>query len=72
MTNVKITVRQKRVVYDRTISLTSYEGETRDIADESANPEAVLIRKIEGLAALLGCSEQHAQRLILSRCELPE
>lgn len=72
MANIKITVRQKRIVYDRTISLTSFEGETRDIADESADPETVLIRKIEGLAELLGCSEQHAQRLILSRCEMPE
>ena len=72
MSSIKITVRQKRVIYDRSVSLTSFEGETRDIADESADPEAVLIRKIEGLAALLGCSEQHAQRLILSRCELPE
>ncbi len=72
MSSIKITVRQKRVVYDNTISLTSFEGEVRDIADESADPEAVLIRKIEGLAELLGCSEQHAQRLILSRCELPE
>ena len=72
MSSVKITVRQKRIVYDRTISLTSFEGEVRDVADESADPEAVLIRKIEGLAELLGCSEQHAQRLILSRCELPE
>ena len=72
MSSIKITVRLNRVVYDRTISLTSFEGETRDIADESADPEAVLIRKIEGLAELLGCSEQHAQRLILSRCELPE
>ena len=72
MTNVKITVRQKRVVYDRTISLTSFEGETRDIVDDESDPETLLIRKIEGLAELLGCSEQHAQRLILSRCELPE
>lgn len=71
MSTIKITTRQKRIVYDRTISLTYYEGETRDIADDESDPEAVLIRKIEGLAELLGCSEQHAQRLILSRCELP-
>ena len=72
MSSIKITVRQKRVVYDNTISLTSFEGEVRDIADDESDPETILIRKIEGLAALLGCSEQHAQRLILSRCELPE
>ena len=72
MTNAKITIRQKRIVYDRSVSLTSFEGEVRDIIDDDeSDPEAVLIRKIEGLAALLGCSEQHAQRLILSRCELP-
>ena len=70
MATVKITVRQKRIVYDDSISLTSFGGETRDIVDDN-DPEAVLIRKVEGLAQLLGCSEQHAQRLILERCELP-
>ena len=70
MAAIKITVRQKRTVYDDSISLTSFDGETRDIVDDN-DPEAVLIRKVEGLAQLLGCSEQHAQRLILERCELP-
>ena len=70
MTTIKVTVRQKRIVYDDSISLTSFDGEVRDIVDDN-DPEAVLIRKVEGLAALLGCSEQHAQRLILERCELP-
>ena len=71
MANIKITVRQKRIVIDDCISLTSFDGEVRDVVDEDCDPEAVLIRKIEGLAQLLGCSEQHAQRLILERCELP-
>ena len=68
---IKVTVRQKRIVYDTTISITSFDGELRDIVDEEADPETVLIRKVEGLAALLGCSEEKAQRLILERCELP-
>ena len=71
MATVKITVRQKRIVYDDCISITSFDGETRDIVDDESDPEAVLIRKVEGLAQLLGCSEQHAQRLILERCEIP-
>lgn len=71
MATIKITVRQKRIVYDDCISITSYDGEVRDIVDEDADPETLLIRKVEGLAQLLGCSEQHAQRLILERCELP-
>ena len=71
MAAIKITVRQKRIVYDNSVSLTSLDGETRDIVDDESDPEAVLIRKVEGLAQLLGCSEQHAQRLILERCELP-
>lgn len=71
MATIKITVRQKRIVYDESISITTFEGETRDIVDEDSNPETLLIRKVEGLAALLGCSEQQAQRLILERCELP-
>lgn len=68
---IKITVRQKRIVYDDCISITTFEGEQRDIVDEDSNPETLLIRKVEGLAALLRCSEQQAQRLILERCELP-
>ena len=71
MATIKITVRQKRIVYDDNISLTSFDGEVRDIVDDESDPEALLIRKVEGLAALLGCSEQHAQRLIFERCELP-
>ena len=71
MAAIKITVRQKRIIYDDTISLTSFDGEVRDIVDEDCDPETLLIRKVEGLAALLGCSEQQAQRLILERCELP-
>ena len=70
MATIKITVRQKRIVYDNSVSLTSLDGETRDIVDDN-DPDAVLIRKVDGLAQLLGCSEQHAQRLILERCELP-
>ena len=71
MATVNITVRQKRIVYDDCVSITSFDGETRDLVDDESDPETLLIRKIEGLAQLLGCSEQHAQRLILERCELP-
>ena len=71
MATIKITVRQKRIVYDNSVSLTSFDGEIRDIVDDESDPETLLIRKVEGLAQLLGCSEQHAQRLILERCELP-
>ena len=71
MATIKITVRQKRIVYDDCISITSFDGETRDLVDDESDPETLLIRKVEGLAQLLGCSEQHAQRLILERCELP-
>ena len=71
MATVKITIRQKRIVYDDCVSITSFDGETRDLVDDESDPETVLIRKFEGLAQLLGCSEQHAQRLILERCELP-
>lgn len=71
MATIKVTVRKKRIVYDDCISITTFEGEQRDLVDEDSNPETLLIRKVEGLAALLGCSEQQAQRLILERCELP-
>ena len=68
MATIKITVRKKRIVYDESIS-TTFEGETRDIVDEDSNPETLLIRKVEGLARVLGCTEQEAQRLLFSRCE---
>lgn len=71
MATIKVTIRQKRIVYDDSISLTSFDGEVQDIIDDESDPETLLIRKVEGLAQLLGCSEQHAQRLILERCELP-
>ena len=71
MATIKITVRQKRIVYDDCVSITSFDGETRDLVDDESDPETLLIRKVEGLAQLLGWSEQHAQRLILERCELP-
>lgn len=71
MATIKVTVRQKRIVYDDSISLTPFDGEVRDIVDDESDPETLLIRKVEGLAALLGCSEQRAQRLIFERCELP-
>jgi hypothetical protein len=69
MPAIKITVRQKRVVYDTTISITSFDGEVRDIVDEDSNPESLLIRKVEGLANLLGVSEQEAERLLFARCD---
>lgn len=69
MTTIKIIVRQKRIVYDESISITTFEGETRDFVDEDSNPETLLIRKVEGLASLLGCTEQEAQRLLFERCE---
>lgn len=69
MATIKIVVRQKRIVYDESISITTFEGETRDIVDEDSNPETLLIRKVEGLARVLGCTEQEAQRLLFERCE---
>lgn len=69
MATIKITARQKRIVYDESISTTTFEGETRDIVDEGSNPETLLIRKVEDLARVLGCSEQEAQRLLFERCE---
>lgn len=68
MATIKITVRKKRIVYDDCISITTSEGETRDLVDEDSNPETLLIRKVEGLASLLGCTEEQAERLILERC----
>lgn len=69
MATIKITVRKSRIVREDTISMTTFEGEQRDIVDEDSNPETLLIRKVEGLASLLGCTETQAQRLLFERCE---
>ena len=69
MATIKVTVRKKRIVYDDCIPITTFEGETRDLVDEDSNPETLLIRKVEGLASLLGCTETEAERLLFSRCE---
>lgn len=69
MATIKVTVRKPRIVYDESVSITTFEGETRDIVDEDSNPETLLIRKVEGLARVLGCTEQEAQRLLFERCE---
>lgn len=68
MATIKVTTSTKRVVYDTTISITSFDGEVRDIVDEDGDPETLLIRKTERLASLLGCTEAEAERLILQRC----
>lgn len=69
MPTIKITVRKPRVVRDDSISIASFDGETRDLVDEESNPESLLIRKVEGLASLLGCTEAEAQRLLFAHCE---
>ena len=58
-----------RVVHTRTVTITSLTFEPVETVDEESNPEKVLIRKIEALAELLGCSEAEAQRLFFQRCE---
>lgn len=69
MATIKITVRKSRIVYDESVSIPTFEGGTCDIVDEDSNPETLLIRKVEGLARVLGCTEQEAQRLLFERCE---
>lgn len=58
-----------RVIHARSVTIDSLTFEPVDTIDESSNPEAVLIRKIEALAELLDCSEAEAQRLIFKRCD---
>ncbi|WP_157667127.1 hypothetical protein [Acidovorax sp. T1] len=38
MATIKVTIRQKRIVYDDSISLTSFDGETRDLVDDESDP----------------------------------
>lgn len=47
------------------ISLTTVRNEQLDVSSDEFEPSNVLIRKIEQVAELLGCSEEEAQRLVL-------
>lgn len=50
-----------------TVSLTMVAGEQLDIIDTDADPYNVLQRKIATVAEALNCTEEEAERLILSR-----
>lgn len=47
------------------ISLTTVHNEQLDVSSDEFEPSNVLIRKIEQVAELLGCSEEEAQRIVL-------
>lgn len=51
------------------VSLTDHYDEQRDVPDHSTDPYVMLRRKTKGLAELLNCSEEEAERLILQRCD---
>lgn len=54
-----------RTVRVTEVSLTSVHEEQIDMPCDELEPSNVLIRKIEQVAELLGCSEEEAQRLVL-------
>ena len=54
-----------RTVRVTEVSLTSVHEEQIDVACDEHEPSNVLIRKIEQVAELLGCSEEEAQRIVL-------
>ena len=49
------------------VSLTDWYGEQQDVVDYESDPLLQYIRAIEELAELLGCSEEEAERYLLSR-----
>ena len=49
------------------ISLTGPVGEQQDVVDYESDPLLQYIRAIEELAELLDCTEEEAQRYLLSR-----
>lgn len=59
--------RYVRSVHVAEISLTSIHEEQIDLADDEYEPFNTLTRKIEQVAQLLDCSEEEAQRIVLSR-----
>lgn len=54
-----------RTVRVTEVSLTSVHEEQIDVSSDELEPSNVLIRKVEQVAELLGCSEEEAQRLVL-------
>lgn len=56
-----------RTVRVTEVSLTSVHEEQIDVPCDELEPSNVLIRKVEQVAELLGCSEEEAQRLVLNR-----
>ena len=49
------------------ISLTDWHGEQQDVVDYESDPLLQYIRAIEELAVLLDCSEEEAERYLLSK-----
>lgn len=62
-----ILIKQHRISFVQIteVSMTSVIGTQLEMADDTHEPSNVLIRKIEQVAELLGCSEEEAQRLVL-------
>lgn len=54
-----------RTVRVTEVSLTSVHNEQLDVSSDEFEPSNVLIRKIEQVAELLGCSEEEAERIVL-------
>lgn len=54
-----------RTVRVTEVSLTTVHNEQLDVSSDELEPSNVLIRKVEQIAELLGCSEEEAQRLVL-------
>lgn len=48
------------------VSLTTWLGEQEDVVDHDSDPLVQYLRKIEELAMLLDCSEEEAERYLLS------
>ena len=49
------------------VSLTDWFGEQQDVVDYESDPLLQYIRAIEELAVLLDCSEEEAERYLLSK-----
>ena len=69
-TRRRIVINQRRTFYTEMVSLTTYEEEQRDVADDSTDPYVVLRNKTKALAELLHCDEAQAERIILQRCDV--
>ncbi len=67
MTKRTILIKRFTSVRITEVSLTSIHDEQIELADDEYEPTAVIGRKAEAIADVLGCTYEEAERIVLGR-----